>query len=182
MFSFPPSQPPDFRSSNIYAAAAAAAAASADRRDPPTHHHRNWGSSAGGGSTHSGDDESDGDDVDDEEDEDDDVDDDEGGDGDETANNNNSSDININNHKNKINSGNETVNNAGTTNPEKMGNGKAKHSFGKFSVISVMFYLVLKFRNFIDFFKKLLLESGRELQGVGSEGRREWSGARGERE
>ncbi|WRX12839.1 U-box domain - like 7 [Theobroma cacao] len=129
MFSFPPSQPPDFRSSNIYAAAAAAAAASADRRDPPTHHHRNWGSSAGGGSTHSGDDESDGDDVDDEEDEDDDVDDDEGGDGDETANNNNNSDININNHKNKINSGNETVNNAGTTNPEKMGNGKAKHSF-----------------------------------------------------
>ncbi|XVF24346.1 hypothetical protein REPUB_Repub13aG0120000 [Reevesia pubescens] len=107
MFSFPPSQPPEFRSPNIYAAAT-----STERRDPPNHHHRNWGSSAGGGSTHSGDDESDGDD---EEDEDDDADDDDGGDGDENNNNNN-------------NSGNEAVNNAGSGNPEKMGNGKAKHS------------------------------------------------------
>ncbi|OMO90039.1 hypothetical protein COLO4_19417 [Corchorus olitorius] len=48
MFSFPPSQPSEYRSSSIYAAAAAAAAASSDRRDPPNHHHRNWGTSAGG--------------------------------------------------------------------------------------------------------------------------------------
>ncbi|XWS08360.1 hypothetical protein CRYUN_Cryun41cG0073100 [Craigia yunnanensis] len=121
MFSFPSSQPPEFRSSsNIYAAA------STDRQHPPNIHHRNWGSSTGGGSTNSGDDESDGDDVDDvddEEDEDDDADDDDGGDGGENNN------ININNHNNKNNSGNETVNNAGNGNPEKVGHGKAKHSF-----------------------------------------------------
>ncbi|MBA0571586.1 hypothetical protein Golob_001970, partial [Gossypium lobatum] len=113
-----------FRSSNIFSAAAATAdAASADRRDPPNHHHRNWERSARGFSTNSGDDESDEDDVDDEEDEDDDGHD--GGDGDQNDNNHNNS-ININN---KSNSGNETVNNAGSGNPEKMGNGKAKHSF-----------------------------------------------------
>ncbi|TYI85716.1 hypothetical protein E1A91_D04G015000v1 [Gossypium mustelinum] len=124
MFSFPPSQPSEFRSSNIFSAAAATAdAASADRRDPPNHHHRNWERSARGFSTNSGDDESDEDDVDDEEDEDDDGHD--GGDGDQNDNNHNNS-ININN---RSNSGNETVNNAGSGNPEKMGNGKAKHSF-----------------------------------------------------
>ncbi|KAB2085802.1 hypothetical protein ES319_A05G423100v1 [Gossypium barbadense] len=123
MFSFPPSQPSEFRSSNIFSAAAAAAAASADSRNPPNHHHRNWERSAGGCSTNSGDDESDEDDVDDEEDEDDDGHD--GGDGDQNDNNHNNS-ININN---KSNSGNETVNNAGSGNPEKMGNGKAKPSF-----------------------------------------------------
>ncbi|XVE86067.1 hypothetical protein DITRI_Ditri18aG0006700 [Diplodiscus trichospermus] len=123
MFSFPPSQPPEFRSSNIYAAAAS------DRRDPPNHHHRNWGSSTGGGSSNSGDDESDGDDVDDEEDEDDDADDDERGDADENNNNNHNNNININNHSNKNNNGIETVNTAGSGNPDKMGNGKAKHSF-----------------------------------------------------
>ncbi|MBA0841830.1 hypothetical protein Goarm_001690 [Gossypium armourianum] len=124
MFSFPPSQPSEFRSSNIFSAAAATAdAASADRRDPPNHHHRNWERSARGFSTNSGDDESDEDNVDDEEDEDDDGHD--GGDGDQNDNNHNNS-ININN---KSNSGNETVNNAGSGNPEKMGNGKAKHSF-----------------------------------------------------
>ncbi|TYG72366.1 hypothetical protein ES288_D04G015100v1 [Gossypium darwinii] len=124
MFSFPPSQPSEFRSSNIFSAAAATAdAASADRRDPPNHHHRNWERSARGFSTNSGDDESDEDDVDDEEDEDDDGHD--GGDGDQNDNNHNNS-ININN---RSNSGNETVSNAGSGNPEKMGNGKAKHSF-----------------------------------------------------
>ncbi|XWS74509.1 hypothetical protein CRYUN_Cryun01aG0004000 [Craigia yunnanensis] len=123
MFSFPPSQPPELRSSNIYVAAA-----STDRQDPPNHHHRNWGSNTGGGSTNSGDDESDGDDVYDEEDEDDDADDDDGGDGDENNNNNNHNN-NINNHNNKNNTLTETVNNAGSGNPAKMGNGKAKHSF-----------------------------------------------------
>lgn len=64
--------------------------------------------------------------MDDEEDEDDDADDDDGGDGDENNNNSHNNNININS---KNNSGNETVNNAGSGNPEKMGNGKAKHSF-----------------------------------------------------
>ncbi|GMI86182.1 hypothetical protein HRI_002287500 [Hibiscus trionum] len=117
MFSFPPSQPPEFRSSNIFSAAG-------DRRDLPSRHHRNWERSAGGCSTNSGDDESDGDDVDDEEDEDDD--DDDGGDEDQNNNNNRSNNININN---KSNSGNETVSNAGSGNPENMGNGKAKLPF-----------------------------------------------------
>ncbi|XVF81979.1 hypothetical protein PTKIN_Ptkin16aG0006100 [Pterospermum kingtungense] len=121
MFSFPSSQPPEFRSSNIFAAAAAA-----DRRDPPNHHHRSWGNSAVGGSANSGDDESDGDDVDDE-DEDEDDDDDDGGDGDENSNKN--TNIDDHNKNNRNNSRNETVNNAGSGNPDKMGNGKAKHSF-----------------------------------------------------
>ncbi|KAK8669955.1 hypothetical protein V6N13_104722 [Hibiscus sabdariffa] len=116
MFSFPPSQPPEFRSSNIFSAAA-------DRRDPPSRHHRNWERRAGGCSTNSGDDDSDGDDVDDEEDEDDD---DDGGDDDQNNNNNRCNNININT---KSNSGNETVSNAGSGNPENMGNGKAKHPF-----------------------------------------------------
>ncbi|KAK8574596.1 hypothetical protein V6N12_062286 [Hibiscus sabdariffa] len=42
MFSFPPSQPPEFRSSNIFSA-------TADRRDPPSRHHRNWERRAGSG-------------------------------------------------------------------------------------------------------------------------------------
>lgn len=49
-----------------------------------------------------------------------------GGDGDQNDDNHNNS-INI---DNKSSSGNETVNNAGSRNPENMGNGKAKHSFG----------------------------------------------------
>ncbi|KAG4109766.1 hypothetical protein ERO13_D13G006600v2 [Gossypium hirsutum] len=127
IFSFPPLQPPEFRSSNIYAAAAAAAAASADRRSSPNHHQRNWGSSPGGGSTNSGDDELDGDDVDDDEEEDEDDDDDPN----ENNISNKNHNMNINNHINKNNnSGNETVNNAGSADPERMGNGKAKHSFG----------------------------------------------------
>ncbi|KAH1030394.1 hypothetical protein J1N35_042568 [Gossypium stocksii] len=127
MFSFPPLQPPEFRSSNSYAAAAAAAAAaaSADRRGSPNHHQRNWGSSPGGGSTNSGDDELDGDDVDDDEEDEDDDD-----DPNENNISNKNHNININNHINKNNnSGNETVNNAGSADPERMGNGKAKHSF-----------------------------------------------------
>lgn len=134
MFSFAPLQPPEFRSSNIYAAAAAAAAASADRRGSPNHHQRNWGSSPGGGSTNNGDDELDGDDVDDDEEDEDDDD-----DPNENNISNKNHNININNHINKNNnSGNETVNNAGTGDPERIGNGKAKHSFGKFYVISVI--------------------------------------------
>ncbi|XP_039038261.1 U-box domain-containing protein 62-like isoform X2 [Hibiscus syriacus] len=120
IFSFLPSQPPEFRSSNIFAAAVSSA--STDRRDPPNRHHRNWERSAEGCSTNSGEDESDGDDVDDEDDDDDD-----GEDGDQNDNNNNrSNSININN---KSTSGNETVSNAGSGNPENMGNGKAKHPF-----------------------------------------------------
>ncbi|GKU98264.1 hypothetical protein SLEP1_g11288 [Rubroshorea leprosula] len=106
LFSFPASQPTQFRPGNIYAA------------PPDRQPRRTWGN---GAPHHSGD-ESD-DDDDEEEDDDDDDGDDDDGDGDGEENNHN---ISVNSSSNNNNSAGESVHGVVPVNPDKIGNGKPK--------------------------------------------------------